>query len=1343
MRAKFKCPGCGELNTIDTQTVGDAVTCAACGKVTKVNRPAKSKSEKDPGSPDSARNSTVSETSASGTPAKPVSSKKNPSLKPKDADDYEEFGPVETDSEREESFDGEDIDSEDLFGSSDENSSFSDGDEEVAEYPSLARKNKKSKKDKKDKKEKKTQPESPAKVAGSPFERLLSDRRAIIGVSSGAAVILLIGIYWIFSGPGKPVEQKLANIPAQVTESPPAEVSTPAVAPVELTAPVKAPVKTEVTQRPSGKRGARITPPVISFPDWSPESIDLEPLAVKYGRPLDEWIAIAQPNLMADSDGGATPSLQPRAVGGIGKAAPRSMQKPGKSLKTPKQPDNGGEKSNAGLQPIKRPVQRGRMTNEEFQTLVRAINALGVYRSKADQVLIVLVPHLLNSDERIRAVSRDAIFWLNPQPKQLLPHLSPILDPSNTTGTPVEVFEVAKLLREEGAPFRQVYIDQMGMRPSANYSDCIGALAAIGPSVAAPLLDACQAENRERLKIALLKAIGQVSPPANSAIEKLVPIASDAKEDAVRAAAFGAIAAIAPADPRLHKLLEDAIQKKQWTAVDAAFSALTRPEPSLQKMILEIPADRLHRPALATMLQANFTPDNMRVLITWLFKHPTSTQGTGDGRFSSPLASQIGPNLIQEMGDAAIPGLVELLKDPDKAIRDGALMGLKQIQSPNAAFALIDFASQATEYHAIEGNLWMASRSGEASREVLSRFIPGPKRLNVSSERIPTELEFGMDRTMAEAVLKSISESPDPFNQANTAFQLLQCAGPQAEFAIPELMNYLTKYSDSPPGALYITLTNIGPGVVPELLKKLDTSDKLTSFCLGCFGRMGEEAGPAIPEIVKRLEAWDKKFGETVKGKNAFPDQAEWLLRSLSNILRDQRADSLPEGLSPELKMELARRIALWRVAWHQGGTGAEFRRAFQLTAPIASEEMCKGFFEQVRGENWNQQRIQIVPSRLSDDHRNSLRFMLASPNREYQLHAACLSFCAGDDQPDTRQIILSCTSGDIKDKRFMNFVVHWLQAYQTGFGKPSQDRVAELLKEFCAKAEQSGAVIFKQTGLTVVPSKNDVPSRFNENELTIAGLADGSTIPALASVKACVHPGLRVLLYGLNVPSVQKEVCTINLVDPELFGPANWEVVPFVFRCLEKEKEFLTSPEVNRIGSAGPHYCDHLATSLILWQVTKDPRAQERLAYLSLRDLRVSVQFNPDLKIDNLLYGLTLMEAVQTREEILDYFWNSLLTRGHPKVLTQAAIHLWRIKPGAESARRIARNMGFDQPMSWLSREFTTTSANLWDLMIEMGDDAEAFRPGLESLTNHPSVRMRSEARRVLKGLKPSPAAK
>ncbi|MDB5387957.1 MAG: hypothetical protein JWM11_3603, partial [Planctomycetaceae bacterium] len=117
---------------------------------------------------------------------------------------------------------------------------------------------------------------------------------------------------------------------------------------------------------------------------------------------------------------------------------------------------------------------------------------------------------------------------------------------------------------------------------------------------------------------------------------------------------------------------------------------------------------------------------------------------------------------------------------------------------------------------------------------------------------------------------------------------------------------------------------------------------------------------------------------------------------------------------------------------------------------------------------------------------------------------------------------------------------------------------------------------------------------------------------------------------------------------------------------------------------------------------------------------------------------ALTGFEELEGDRVLVDYFWNQLLVESSFERRIKTASRMWQLRQSRETATAIAKGLGFDKPIVSLDPYIATRGQNLWDLFVMLEEDAEVMRPGLESLKNHPAVRVRSEVHRVLQGLKP-----
>ncbi|MDB5390440.1 MAG: repeat protein [Planctomycetaceae bacterium] len=1231
MRAKFKCPACENVLVIDTETVGTGVTCEHCGKKIKVSRAGAKPGQSSPPTISTEPRST----GAGAVAPKPAASSSQPNGKKSAEDDFlddfqGDLGELEQEQKFEES---------DTYGLAEDGS--------PDDLPPLELKKKKKKKS-----AAAAPPPSPPAVS----IRSLSEQPRLVLVGAGGAIgVLCLVVCWILFSPArKPLPE--------IVETPSEKLATSNSIPTSVTTPDEA---------------AKKSPTRIPRPDWSNPDIDVEPLALKYGRPIDEWIA---------------QSNAPDVPDPLGVKDPRYLER----------------------------------------DQLRAINALGVFRSKTPQVLSVLVPRLASKSPGIRQTARDAIRWLKPQPAQLLQHLRQLLESPQVS---LEALEVASLLKAEGSGFLGIY-SKLESKPEFE-SAAANAIVSIGAACVPELLKQLGEKPDLKRQLAIVQQLGRIGPGAHAATEKLLALTSE-NPKAWQAHPLGALAAIVPDDPRFHQLMTEAVKSKNWVAVNLALANLPHSVAALQPLMLDVPTTLLEKPLLRSMVLTHFPakPEVIPRLIAWGFQHPIPNPTTrGIGQTTTYVGEIIVREVISEIGDAAVPALTEILKGNDPVLKRGAMRTLIWIRSPATAEPLLAFAEQESDPLAIWDALLAAIRAGVDHSRLAKFLLPGSKLAPEEQKRLAAGIQTPADQKFVDAAVKCLIDSRTNPQLTDVAYNLLQASGPNAAVAIPELIEIVRTNPEKPGRALDI-LMNIGAPAVPELLKIWTTNDRLQQLVLYAFSRMGNEASVAIPEILNRLQDSAQGFP-----KNIRPEEP---LHALAQILRDQRAGAFPMEFSESMRTTLLTNLVQNRSSVYRLAGCDEFLLALKNTDPRNSVTICGDFFGRLRGFALKDVPI---PMRISKGEREVLWHLARTSPTVYRQQAACLLYCAGEEDPEILKVIEEYLTKNRDNPAHLRQVISTpLESYQNGFGKTGQERAARILQDIASRSEK-GQIRFvdwpypklkfgpdKILGQGAFPIPQD---QFvaRAPDLTVQDHVLGSTISVerIANLPRARHQPDSGLISVFSF---------INTNEP--ISSSNWELIPVLVRKLVDETEMFDLSKSSSL-------YHNLDASVTVWTVVKDPRARLRLEYFAEQLIEGELyQSNSSLaatnpsviRIDERVFDtLDALEKLGSDRKLRDGFWQRLLVEGLAETRQQTAMRMWQRRQHRETADLIAKGLGFDKPIVSLAPGFATNGIVLWDLCVLMEEDAEALRPGLESLKNHPAIRVRCEVHRILEGLKPRPA--
>lgn len=209
-----------------------------------------------------------------------------------------------------------------------------------------------------------------------------------------------------------------------------------------------------------------------------------------------------------------------------------------------------------------------------------------------------------------------------------------------------------------------------------------------------------------------------------------------------------------------------------------------------------------------------------------------------------PADRAMGVTAVHDLGQTAMPGLVETLRQGTAAERYGSVYGLAMLPVPALAEEpLLDALGDEEPQVRKVAALTLAKIGAPAARSVAERLAHGDNDVRVAAA-------LSLSKMGPEAVpaLIRLLERKDPMVQAKAAW-LLGAMGPDAMAAVPALIRALRTDDMRLVHLLAETIDLIGPdpAAVYQLLTKVGLDGEVIPF-----GRIGAKAAPTLVKLLTR-----------------------------------------------------------------------------------------------------------------------------------------------------------------------------------------------------------------------------------------------------------------------------------------------------------------------------------------------------------------------------------------------------------------------------------------------------------------------------------------------------------
>jgi HEAT repeat protein len=399
-----------------------------------------------------------------------------------------------------------------------------------------------------------------------------------------------------------------------------------------------------------------------------------------------------------------------------------------------------------------------------------------------------------------------------------------------------------------------------------------GTLRGLGPSVATALPELLRRlkgrhDFRERQVIQAVGGLGEAGPPAVSRLREIVrdPTPEPARRDdplgpspeACRIAAIEALGQIGPAAKEAVPDLLPLFRSPDKVRSRAAAVALVRIDrdhareawDSLRAALRD-PNDFNRRQAVATMARVGPAASDGVPNLLATQRMPTKEGGRKIARYGVVL-------VIEAIGPAAVPGLLDGLKDADPHVRFVAASSLFPIKSPQAARALSACLADPDRDVRAEAAKALAAIGPQAAPALIDAF-----RSPDAAVRQQAAVVLGMMNRPAFAAVPALVErlKDERADVRSTTALALGMMRRGAREAIPALRELLKGRQDAFDAAIALAMidptnsTDVVPTLVTGLSRQPLARHLVTAPALACLGPAAREALPELRTVLKQAE---------------------------------------------------------------------------------------------------------------------------------------------------------------------------------------------------------------------------------------------------------------------------------------------------------------------------------------------------------------------------------------------------------------------------------------------------------------------------------------------------------
>ncbi|QEH37034.1 putative lyase [Aquisphaera giovannonii] len=285
---------------------------------------------------------------------------------------------------------------------------------------------------------------------------------------------------------------------------------------------------------------------------------------------------------------------------------------------------------------------------------------------------------------------------------------------------------------------------------------------------------------------------------------------------------------------------------------------------------------------------------------------------------------------LGEEAASAGDALVARLRDPDLTVRTAAAGALDRVPAAPAKLlpAILDVYRPRTEADdpASPGTAAIR-RLGRADGTVVKPLIDGLRRPDAELREMVAVALGGIGEPAVDPLIAALRD-PDPRVRGGAATALGKM-GHRAVRAVPALVaaieseavgDFIEPGSDSPRWAFYAAMTEIGPPALRALVSRLDEADlEGRSRLLPAIGSLGPRGRAAVPRIVRLLIGTGPK-----------PEAAE-ALGKIGDPARHAAPMLIPAMKSPDAELRARAAMAFGRLSRSLGSPEEAFLRLRDL----------------------------------------------------------------------------------------------------------------------------------------------------------------------------------------------------------------------------------------------------------------------------------------------------------------------------------------------------------------------------------------------------------------------------
>ncbi|MEK6289456.1 MAG: HEAT repeat domain-containing protein [Acidobacteriota bacterium] len=396
-----------------------------------------------------------------------------------------------------------------------------------------------------------------------------------------------------------------------------------------------------------------------------------------------------------------------------------------------------------------------------------------------------------------------------------------------------------------------------------------------------------------------------IGPPTKPAIPALIAALKD-RHDAVRIFAAKTLAKIGPgALGALAEALKDENESVRSAAARIIGEMGSKAEPAIPALVTALKGKDESASSNAAQALGQMGPPAIPSLIEALKDpHDHVRRNAARGLLSSYIKDEDarddyarrnpGSALRRQDATAAVPALIQALKDIDAPVRQAAAGALQVIkpQTKEAADALIaalkdqDSGTRSSAANGIVSIILNSSRSSPFVQALISALIEAFKDQDPEVSKAAARALWAMGSVASEAVPALIEglKSPDPSIRLSSA-QVVQRIGPAAKAAVPALADLLRDQDSAVRSVAAFAMGAMGQeakSAIPALIKVLkeDKSEMVRLSAADALGRFGPNARVAIPALIEALDSKNPTVPSFMAGK----------LADISKALRDAKA---------------------------------------------------------------------------------------------------------------------------------------------------------------------------------------------------------------------------------------------------------------------------------------------------------------------------------------------------------------------------------------------------------------------------------------------------------------------